>query len=289
MVLGLSDFQDPNANNKMDMMATAIKHRINKSMRASQLNDKHTTHKRREKMQIECAGPKQLNCLMLFMSSSLGSALGTDNKKKKGADEETEISRRHTRKNQKIEETAFTSSRDTSSCCRPTKKQNKQGEKNTRTANTQPTAIKRPASNGLQFPTINLLGNQERTHTHTSPTVEIMPRKHEDNFVRQTFSFSASSVFQQSKTGKTQPLGSLSLSLKRDDARFFWFRGRPRIVTAHLIAPPPPLLPWVSVQNFRLKKKGRGCEKHFRNCFPTGISLERVSQQNIRALNVVVF
>jgi hypothetical protein len=78
---------------------------------------------------------------------------------------------------------------DTSSCCRPTKKQNKQGEKNTRTANTQPTAIKRPASNGLQFPTINLLGNQERTHTHTSPTVEIMPRKPEDNFVRRDFFF----------------------------------------------------------------------------------------------------
>jgi hypothetical protein len=49
MVLVLNDFQDPNANNKMDMMATAIKHRINKSMRASQSNDKHTTHKRRER------------------------------------------------------------------------------------------------------------------------------------------------------------------------------------------------------------------------------------------------
>jgi hypothetical protein len=52
--------------------------------------------------------------------------------------------------------------------------------------------------------------------------VEIMPRKHEDNFVRQTFSFSASSVFQQSQTGKTQPLGSLSLSLSREMMRDFF-------------------------------------------------------------------
>jgi hypothetical protein len=114
------------------------------------------------------------------------SRVGTN---KKGADEETEISRRHTRKNQKIEETAFTS------CGRhqqllPANEETKQTRREkTRTANTQPTAIKRPASNGLQFPTINLLGNQERTHTHTSPTVEIMPRKPEDNFVRRDFFF----------------------------------------------------------------------------------------------------
>jgi hypothetical protein len=121
MVLGLSDFQDPNANNKMDMMATAIKHRINKSMRASQLNDKHTTHKRDERergkmqMRVRWAKTAQLFDVIYVQFSRVGT-------NKKGADEETEISRRHTRKNQKIEETAFTNSADTSSCCRPTKK-----------------------------------------------------------------------------------------------------------------------------------------------------------------------
>lgn len=75
MVLGLSDFQDPNANNKMDMMATAIKHRINKSMRTSQLNDKHTTQETRENANRDAPGrAKTAQLFWLFMSSSLGSA-----------------------------------------------------------------------------------------------------------------------------------------------------------------------------------------------------------------------
>jgi hypothetical protein len=216
MVLGLSDFQDPNANNKMDMMATAIKHRINKSMRASQLNDKHTTHKRREKMQIECAGPKQLNCLMLFMSSSLGSALGTDNKKKKGADEETEISRRHTRKNQKIEETAFTSSRDTSSCCRPTKKQNKQGEKkHAQQTHSPPQSNDQPRmASSFQLSTC-WATKSGPTHTRVQRwrSCQGNPKTISSE---ETFSFSASSVFQQSKTGKTHSHLALSLSLSQE-------------------------------------------------------------------------
>lgn len=184
------------------------------------------------------------------------SRVGTDNKKKKVptkflADAREKITRLKKHSVHKLRETPAAAAGQ---------RRNKTNKKRkTRTAaNTQPTAIKRPASNGLQFPTINLLGSQERTHTYTSPTVEIMPRKHEDNFVRRRlFLFPLVPFSSKAKRAKhSQPLGSLSLS--RDDARFFWFRGRPRIVTAHLIAPPPPLLPWVSVSSkFPSEKKKR--------------------------------
>jgi hypothetical protein len=162
MVLGLSDFQDPNANNKMDMMATAIKHRINKSMRASQLNDKHTTHKRREKMQIECAGPKQLNCLMLFMSSSLGSApiKKVPTKKPKFLADTREKIRRLKKQRSQIRQTP-------AAAAGQRRNTNKQGGKNTHSKHT----AHRNQTTSLEWPPVSnyqLAGQPADPHTHES-------------------------------------------------------------------------------------------------------------------------